>query len=245
MIRIEHIIDHSILTSAIPAAGAVVLDCGANQGDFAKWASDRFGATVYSFEADPVLAKRLPACRGVHWFNVAIAGEDGRMTLRRANDRCTSGVFNTQAESADTFQVACRSLDSFCAEHGIRHVDLLKLDIEGAELDVLESACPEFLASVDQITCEFRDFLDAAHVPRIEAVIRRMKRLGFVVIRMSYWTYGDMIMVNQRSISLGPWDRLRIGMHKYSAGVARLVAPSLAPRTMIVHQIPVCTGYPS
>lgn len=204
MIRIEHIIDHSILPDIIRPSGAVVLDCGGNRGDFAKWATDRFGATVYSFEADPHLAAQFPKRHGIHSFNLAISGSDGRMTLRRAHDRCTSGVFNTHAAQDDCFEVPCRSLESVCTEQHIAHVDLLKLDIEGAELDVLERASPEFLALVDQITCEFHDFLDPTHIPRIKAVLSRMKRLGFTVIRMSYWTFGDVIMINRKTVSLGP-----------------------------------------
>jgi FkbM family methyltransferase len=223
MVRIEHVIDHSILTDAVPLNGAVVFDCGANQGAFAEWAVDRFNASVYSFEADPILAERLPKRKGIEFFNIAVAGRDGQMTLRRVHDRCTSGVFNTQAEPGDTFRVAARSLESFCAEHRIACIDLLKLDIEGAELDVLEQASPDFLATVRQITCEFHDFLDSEQVPRIEAVIRRMKRLGFAVIRMSFWTYGDMLMVNQAASPLGPLARVWIGIHKYAAGIVRMI----------------------
>lgn len=223
MVVIDRIIDHSILTSALPQSGAVVLDCGANHGDFAKWAADRLNATVYSFEADPELANRLSQRNGVRSFNIAIAGEDGQMTLRRAPNRCTSGFFNTDAQAEDTFVVEARSLESFCTENGIRHVDLLKLDIEGGELDVLERGSPEFFSRVDQITCEFHDFLDKNQLPRIKAVIERMRRLGFVVIRMSFWTYGDMLMINRRSRATGPWGSSLIRFHKYAVGVRRLI----------------------
>lgn len=223
MIVIDRVIDHTILTSALPRAGAVVLDCGANRGDFAKWAADRLDATVYSFEADPQLADALPKRGNVHSFNVAIAEQDGRMTLRRAHNRCTSGFFNTEADAGDTFAVVARSLESICGEQQISRIDLLKLDIEGAELDVLEQCSSEFLERVNQITCEFHDFLDRRQIPRIKAVIARMKRLGFTVIRMSYWTYGDILMVNQRTVAIGPWTCLQIGMMKYTAGIRRLI----------------------
>jgi len=223
MMSIENVVEHSVLPGIVRTANAVVLDCGANQGDFAKWATARFGATVYSFEADPRLAAKLPKRSGVHSFNVAISGSDGRVTLRRAHNRCTSGVFNSDASDDDCFEVPCRSLESICTEQGITHVDLLKLDIEGMELDVLERASPDFLACVDQITCEFHDFLDPTHVPRIKEALARMNQLGFTVIRMSYWTFGDVVMINRKRVLLGPVSRLQIGMHKYSAGVARML----------------------
>jgi hypothetical protein len=42
--------------------------------------------------------------------------------------------------------VALRSIDSFVAEHKIPHVDLLKIDTEGADLEVLKGAAQTLAA---------------------------------------------------------------------------------------------------
>ena len=212
-----------MLTSAIPTSNCVVFDCGANRGDFSTWAAKRFNATVYAFEADPEIAASFSVPGDVKVLNVAIAGRNGNAVLRRARMQCSSTVFNREAVDDDTLAVPARTLESICQEYKIARVNLLKLDIEGAELDVLAEASPEFLASVDQITCEFHDFLDSSHRPRIRAVLSRMKREGFLVSSMSYWSYGDVIMLNKAVINCGLSLRLRMLAHKYALGVTRVL----------------------
>lgn len=207
----------------MPKSGCVIFDCGANRGDFSQWAAKRFNATVYAFEADPKIACSLSAGDRVKAFNVAIAGRDGNAILRRSLQQCSSTVFNRQAIADDTVPVPARNLSSICREHNIARVNLLKLDIEGAELDVLEEATSELLASVDQITCEFHDFLDSSHRPRIRALLSRMRRSGFLVMSMSYWTYGDVIMLNKAVVNCGLPLRIRILAHKYASGIRRLL----------------------
>lgn len=207
----------------MPTINCVVFDCGANRGDFSGWAAKRFNATVYAFEADPEIAASFPVGGNVKVFNVAIAGRNGNAILRRARMQCSSTVFNREAVDNDTLRVPARTLEAICQEYKIARVNLLKLDIEGAELDVLAEASPEFLACVDQITCEFHDFLDSSHRPRIRAVLARMKREGFFVASMSYWTYGDVIMLNKAVINCGLSLRFRMLAHKYGLGVTRVL----------------------
>jgi Methyltransferase FkbM domain len=42
--------------------------------------------------------------------------------------------------SAPTIEVNCRSIDSFCEEHGITSIDLLKVDTEGHDMAVLRGS---------------------------------------------------------------------------------------------------------
>jgi hypothetical protein len=48
------------------------------------------------------------------------------------------------------------TLDSYCGEHQIEHIDLLKLDVEGHELDVLNGATHMFSkAAISMVQFEF------------------------------------------------------------------------------------------
>ena len=71
------------------------------------------------------------------------------------------------------------TLEAFCAEHSIDRIDLVKMDIEGAELDVFDTISSLLLQRIVQMTVDFHDFLQPADIPRIEAVIRRLRREGF------------------------------------------------------------------
>jgi len=219
--KIAHVLEHTVWLDAIRPNDAVVFDCGANHGDFAQWACGSLNAAVYSFEADPELAKHLPLLPRAVNRNWAVASEDGSMTLSRSPDRCTSAFFN--ASSSDYFTIAARSLDSIQNEFGVSHIDLLKLDIEGAEVSVLEKIPDSFLACVGQITCEFHDFLDASQTPRIKKILTRMQQSGFVVLKMSFWTYGDILMVNRAFHTVTITDRFVFHYDKYRRGVARTI----------------------
>jgi FkbM family methyltransferase len=126
--------------------GWTVIDAGANVGAysmlFALWAG-RDGA-VYAFEPDPAAYEGL--CRHialnglkdrVHAFPVALTdGADGRAALARHG---FSGLSRLAPRSARTIDVDAVSLDDFCRSRGISP-DLIKIDVEGAELAVLRGA---------------------------------------------------------------------------------------------------------
>src|SRR5262249_43908597 len=69
--------------------------------------------------------------------------------------------------------------------HGIKHVDLLKVDIEGSEVAMFR-ACPDgVLQAIDQITIEFHDFCGLVSKEEIDEIRERLALLGFDGLRMS------------------------------------------------------------
>jgi len=130
--------------------GDTFVDCGANVGYFSVMASDLVGplGTVVSIEANPTTHELLAANlamngRGapVHCALAAAAGEvdifvsdmgDVYTSLR------TGGL--VRGDSVRSHKVRARTLDEVVAERGLTQVDLVKVDIEGGELDVLKSA---------------------------------------------------------------------------------------------------------
>lgn len=223
-LRTECACHHTVVPTFIPTEQAVVLDCGAFHGDFARWAAQRFNGRVISFEADPQLFHLLPTIPGVTFHNLAVAGADGNLSLRRSASRCSTAYFaRTSPGDAEDFVTTARSLESFCDEHQIGEIDLLKMDIEGSELDVFECARDAFLMRIKQITCEFHDFLDSSQLPRINGVLRRLRGLGFLVLKMSYWTFGDVVMLNRHSLPLTPLTAPLMQAHRICAGMRRRI----------------------
>ena len=72
-----------------------------------------------------------------------------------------------------------RTLSEVVAEEGIDHVDLLKVDVEGAELHVLEGLDPSFWPHVRQVVLEGHDRGD-----RREAIVALLRRGGFHTIEV-------------------------------------------------------------
>ena len=66
---------------------------------------------------------------------------------------------------------------------GLQRVDVLKLDIEGAEFQVLSESPAHVLQSIGQITVEFHDFLPAWRDAKHMAGVRqRLQSLGFLAV---------------------------------------------------------------
>jgi FkbM family methyltransferase len=119
---------------------SVVLDIGANTGEFAHVCA-RYGARVICFEPDPsvykCLARNVAETPGVETHDLVVWKEDGEIAFGLAPERHDSSVF---AHGAPRVMRRAQRLDSFAKARGIARVTLLKCDAEGAEPEVLEGA---------------------------------------------------------------------------------------------------------
>jgi FkbM family methyltransferase len=136
--------------------GDIVCDCGANVGDVSEVLSAS-GATIHAFEPDPycfeVLTKRFEARENIHLHNVAVGVSAGKVTLMRASNfdenpkgasvksTILSGGRLIDDAPGKGIEVDLIDFPAFLraqiAAHGA--VAFVKLDIEGAELDLLDA----------------------------------------------------------------------------------------------------------
>lgn len=129
----------------------VILDVGANLGiySFAALAAEP-NAIVHAFEPTPEIAATLEAAAksnglgNLNVHQVAVSSNNGLARLNRyKGDRGTNGGMNFifgDGDEDDQTPVKKVRLDDFCAEYGIEHVDLLKVDVQGHEFEVFEGA---------------------------------------------------------------------------------------------------------
>jgi FkbM family methyltransferase len=144
-------------------------DVGANKGQFLKLLLDSFGGsefTVHSFEPGAetyqILLKNHPNAQQVKFNNCGIGSEQGNATLHY--DRPGSGAasltkrrldhFNVDFDKSESVQI--ETIDGYCLKNNIDHIHLLKIDIEGHELDALAGASQMMeKQAIDVITFEF------------------------------------------------------------------------------------------
>lgn len=129
--------------------GAIVLDVGANLGAytvlFAQWAGT--GGRVYAFEPAPesrAALERQIALNEVEKQVIvrpeAIAASSGARKFRANGIQGDNRLISPAAGPVDrTVDVAVTSIDDFCTRECIVP-DVIKLDVEGAELDALRGA---------------------------------------------------------------------------------------------------------
>lgn len=143
--------------------GDVFVDVGANIGYYALLAASIVGpeGRVVAIEPDPEHAALLERARDLNGFHhltvhaVALSDSAGTATLHRneENRGNQSLLADCVSKEGGTVEVETRALDDLLAEVlGGRAVDVLKIDVEGAEARVLAGAdrtlerdCPEIL----------------------------------------------------------------------------------------------------
>ena len=132
--------------------GMVFLDAGANEGVYTLLASARVGGTgrVYAFEPSSREFSRLGqnlalnSISNVTALAVALLDKDGEEELNIAEaehgGQNTLGAFAYEIASLGRERVTTRKIDSVLREYRVRRLDLMKLDVEGAEPWLLRGA---------------------------------------------------------------------------------------------------------
>jgi FkbM family methyltransferase len=219
--RLASYCNHTFLPDLINPDG-IVFDFGVNYGGFSG-AVAPLCRRVIGFEPDPIWQGRLSLPDNVHVAPMALAAQRGRVHLRLNRKSCSSLHYSDP--DAESVEVEAITLEDALGIDPEARVDLVKMDIEGEEVPVLLDAAPKVFERVAQITVEFHDFLDPESLPAIRSVIDRLERLGFVAIRFSWRSYGDMLFVNKLLAPLWVWERVSLKvLHKYGRGIGRIIA---------------------
>jgi len=143
------------LLDDVRLSGRVAIDVGAHAGNWTQSLARRVGpdGVVLAYEALPhygralAVSTRLLRTKNIHVRVVAVGDREGLIPLRWrsvSNERLTGkthiepGVKN----STGVIEVQMSSLDSDLESRGIHPVDVafVKIDVEGAELEVLKGA---------------------------------------------------------------------------------------------------------
>jgi FkbM family methyltransferase len=223
------IFNHSFLPRFIDS-GSVVVDIGAHRGDFAHAVIQRFGCRVVSAEPVKELYDSIPHDPLHEVLNVAVGGKNQTISMNVFQARCASVLGPvTSGEQAATQTVEMVTLAELCRRAGVDQIDLLKMDIEGAEVDLFEACSDEQLRAVKQITVEFHEFLYPEQAEPVARVLERMRRLGFWVLPFSL-DNTNVLFVN-RTTGTGPVEVAFLRTFvRYSKGFLRRMRRMLESR---------------
>lgn len=152
--------------------GGVFIDAGAHIGRYTLKAAGAVGVSgkVIAFEPNQENADLLREncnLNGFQWVEIekaALGAEDGMITLYHGEDGATNTVLaswydvfqpDNDAQSIRKSEIPIRRLQSFVKDKGLERIDLLKVDVEGAEMLLFEGAEELFIKKViKSIICE-------------------------------------------------------------------------------------------
>lgn len=135
----------------------VIFDVGANVGLYSLLSAAHcreqglVGAQIFGFEPNPVECAKFQRNVDLNGYSeikiLPLAISDREGVCRMAIPPAGLGVFGHLLANNDSIasrdevrEVKTIDLDNWCKLHGIEQVDLMKLDVEGHELDVLHGA---------------------------------------------------------------------------------------------------------
>lgn len=151
------------LLGAVPSDPLVILDVGANVGNWTEVALDAFpAARIYAFEPSAsihaTLSERFANERRVSVQPFALGARDGDAVLYAPAPDTRIGSLTRREIPGMSFSIeepiSIRTLDGWAGSAGVDAIDAIKLDVEGHELDVLNSG-PEILERVRVVQFEF------------------------------------------------------------------------------------------
>jgi FkbM family methyltransferase len=171
-------------------AGMVFLDIGAYHGIYSLVAAKRLGAAaqVVAFEPSAEARRRLrmhlrwngidcvkvesravSSARSTATFFEVVSGDETRNGLRPPSS----------ADVVAPVTVGTLSLDEYVAEAGLARIDLVKLDVEGGELEVLAGATRVLKEFRPVFICEVLDAAAEAWGYQAKETVARLQSFGY------------------------------------------------------------------
>ena len=154
---------------------SIVFDVGAYEGEWADTIYKKYGCNIYVFE--PVkdyyeaLEKKFKNISRIHVFGFGLAGQtrDDKIT----HDAESS---STLKQSTDSEVIKLVDIKSFCDEHKINKIDLIKINIEGGEYELLNRVLDTGLIKIiDRVLVQFHDFVLNGEL-KMEGIQRRLSK---------------------------------------------------------------------
>lgn len=132
----------------------MIFDVGANRGDTVLQYKELYPASkIHAFEpfrsSFDILVKNTFNASGVFPHQCALTNSVGKKELHVNKNVDTNSLLpslkagmssDTQVETLEKVEVDTYSLTSFCYKTGIEYIDILKLDIQGGEMQALKGA---------------------------------------------------------------------------------------------------------
>ncbi len=142
-----------------------ILDIGAHIGAFAIFASAKAPkGRIFAYEPNPESFELLKdnikhnKCSNIKIFNTAVTEKKGSMEFFIDKNSVLGSVYNKNGRKV---VIPTVSLSDILLENRLPAVDLLKMDVEGAEYQILFHTSKETLSQIKRIEMEVHEFSES------------------------------------------------------------------------------------
>lgn len=147
----------------------IIVEIGGHIGLYSCYAAKKASrGKVYVYEPNPqnfqILEEniKLNGFTNIISFNLAITSKNGEIDFNLSPTN-TGGHSIFQVDSKKTFKVKTITLEDIFSQNKLDHIDLLKVDAEGAEYEIILAASDKILNKVKTIAIEYHDYFPHGH----------------------------------------------------------------------------------
>jgi len=139
---------------------SIVFDVGGYEGWFTEQINNKYGSKIFCFEPLKKFYEQIQSKfinnKNVFVFPLAISDENKKEIIYINND--ASSVFK---KSGQPSEIDCITLNKAMLDNNINYINLIKINIEGAEYQLLEYMIKNnLIEKCDNIQVQFHDFIE-------------------------------------------------------------------------------------
>jgi FkbM family methyltransferase len=144
---------------------SIVLDFGANIGNFSRYINDKFKSRLFLYEPNPycceILRKKFASYSNVKIFNLGVYNVSGfkkfYMTIYdrtgfSISESCSFDKSKKGLDLKNFLRIKTLRIENILSKYN--HINLLKIDIEGAEYKIINTVIKN-INKIDVVFCEF------------------------------------------------------------------------------------------
>ena len=194
------------------ASSKLIFDVGANVGEFTHELRSEFPLLQsHCFEPDPrsyaTLLKRFETQEEITCNNVGCGARNETAVLHQNQNTTISSIVPSELQLNSTtnkIDIQIVTLEDYSRELGAENIDLVKIDVEGFEVEVLQGAM-EIMPSIGAFVLEVRFGDYKISGTRFEVVNEFMLSNGFHFCSLynftstnkTHFDYGDVLFLNE------------------------------------------------
>lgn len=161
--------------------GSFVFDLGALRGKFAHSLAN-LGYKVIAFEPDPSGIQTITPHKNITTVQKAVGYPSGRRKFfQYLPSNGANGFYSNKYEKkinpGQVIEVDVITLEDAIKQYGTP--SLMKMNIEGAEVEIIKNTPDDILSSIKQITVSFHTFCDIVTPEQVKECHNRLSSLGF------------------------------------------------------------------